>query len=117
MVWEKTAVPIGITLDTDSKVVQGIERMMAGPTSNQYYAAAQYYYNHDKDQKQALEWVNKALEGGERFWIMTLKARIQKKLGDKMAAITTAKKALSLAKEANNNDYVKINESMIADLQ
>ena len=117
MMWEKTAISIGITVDTDSKVMAGIERMMAGPTPNQYYSAAQYYYNHNKDPDKALEFVNKALKGGDRFWIMTLKARIQRKMGDKMGALATSKKALTLAKEANNGDYVKINEDMIAALQ
>ena len=112
--WDKTIISIPLEVEVESKVMSAIERTMAGPSANDYRAAAVYYSNNDKDLNQALEWINKALEGGERFWIVTDKARILGKLGKKAEAIAASQRAIALAKEANNNDYVKINEDLIA---
>ncbi|RMG72229.1 MAG: DUF2911 domain-containing protein [Bacteroidetes bacterium] len=112
--WAKTRVAVPITWDTDGAVMANIERVMGGPTAGDYYQAAVYYYNTDRDLDKALTWINKALEGGERYWIVTWKARILGKMGHKAEAIATAERAKKLAEEGNNPDYVKINEDLIA---
>jgi hypothetical protein len=43
------------------------------------------------------------------YWQLRQQSLIQAKAGDKKAAIETAKKSLAAAKEAGNNDYVKMN--------
>lgn len=116
LVWEKTMVSMKLEVAVDSKVMSMIETTMAGPSANDYYAAATYYYNTDRDMVQALAWVNTCLEmGGDRFWIMTMKARILGKMGNKNEAISTSQKAMAMAKEAKNDDYVKINQDLIAE--
>lgn len=114
LMWESAFVSIPIKVEVEKKVMANIDRVMAGPSSGDYYQAAVYYYNADKDMDKALTWINKALEGGERFWMMTWKARILGKMGKKADAIAASKKAMALAKEANNNDYVKINTELIS---
>lgn len=115
LMWENTAVPINVETEVDEKVMAQIERILAGPSAGTYYQMANYYYTHDKDMDQALEWVNNALEGGERYWTMTLKARILGKMGNYKQAVATSKKAMKLAEEAPNPDYVRINEQLIAE--
>ena len=44
-----------------------------------------------------------------------LKAKIQAKLGEKKAAVETAQNVILLAKEAKNDDYVKMAEKLIAE--
>jgi hypothetical protein len=39
------------------------------------------------------------------------------KMGKKAEAKTTAQKSMDLAKTAKNDDYVKLNEKLIADLK
>ena len=91
-----------------------IESTMAGPSANDYRAAASYYLAEGKDMEQALEWINKSLEmGGDRFWILQDKSEIQAALGDYDGAIKTAEKSKAMAIEARNNDYVKINQDNI----
>jgi hypothetical protein len=114
--WEKTAVAIPVTLSTDETMVSSIKRAMDGPSAGDYYAAARYYHEENKDAKQALEWVTKSLEkGGDKFWIMRLKALLQAKIGDYAGAIATAEKSSDLAKKEGNNDYVRMNEESIKD--
>lgn len=112
VLWEKTAVSIDIELETDSKVMASIDNILAGPSAGTYYQMANYYYSNGKDMNQALDWVNKALEGGERYWIVTLKARIHGKLGQKNEAIMASKRAIKLAETANP-DYVRINQKLL----
>jgi regulator of sirC expression with transglutaminase-like and TPR domain len=69
-----------------------------------------------RDLNKALEWINKAVElSPEAFWMIRSKALIQADLGDKKAAIATAKIALELAKKADSQDYVKMLEVSISD--
>ena len=116
--WGTTAVKVPFTVNTDSSVEASIKQTLAGPSANDYYRAADYYYNAKKDQKQALEWVNKYIEiqkDATPFYVYRRKALIQAELKDYKGAIETAKKSLEGAKTAGNNDYVKMNEASIAE--
>jgi hypothetical protein len=111
--WENTQVKFKIENEVDSKVMADIKQKM--DNSFVYYQAANYYYDTNRDMKQALEWVNKATEKSAQFWQLHLKAKIQVKLGDCKGAIETAQKSNELAKVAKNDEYVKMNEALIAD--
>lgn len=113
--WEKTLISIPFTNDVDSKVMAQIKSKLDGPSQNDYFAMSQYYFETGKDANQALDFVNKALAKGERFWMLRHKSLVQAKLGDKKGAIETANKSLMAAKEAKNNDYVRMNEKSIAE--
>ena len=114
--WENTKVVVPVTVNTDAKVMSDITSTMAGPKANDYYSAARYYYESKKDMKQALAWVNTCLEkGGDKFWILRLKANIQAELGMYKDAIATANKSTELAKADGNADYPRMNEKSIAE--
>ncbi len=113
--WENTVVRIPFTNDVDSKVMAQIKQKMDGPSQNDYFAMSQYYFDSGKDAKQALEFVDKAIAKGERFWMLRHKSLVQAKLGDKKGAIESAKRSLALAQEAKNNDYIRMNEKSIAE--
>lgn len=111
MMWENTRVQIPFTVPTAAKTQASIDKVMAGPSANDYYQAAIFYLDTDKDMKKAHEWISKAVEmRPEAFWMHTRKALIEEKMGDKAAAIATAKKALKQAESRPNADYVKINK-------
>jgi hypothetical protein len=59
----------------------------------------------------------KAVEKDPAFYVVHLLAKIQAKSGDKAAAIETAKKSIELSKAAKNQDYVRLNEKLIASLK
>lgn len=113
--WEKTLVPVKIETEVDKAVMANIERVMAGPSANDYYAAASYYHDSGKDIKKALEWIKKANAGSDkRFWQIRKEALILADLGMKKEAIEAAKVSIELAKTAGNTEYVKMNEESIA---
>ncbi len=115
MYWEKTFVAIPFTNDVDSKVMAQIKAKLDGPSQGDYQAMSQYYFEAGKDLAQSLDFVNKALAKGERFWLLRHKSLVQAKMGDKAGAIATAQKSMAAAKEAKNNDYVRMNEKSIAE--
>lgn len=113
LLWETTLVPIRLKFDTDSKVVKSIDKVMAGPSSNDYYQAARYYYDTNKDMNQALMWIQKANQLDAQFWKLRVEALILAKLGRKVEAIAAAEKSKAMAIEAKNDEYVKMNDVSI----
>jgi len=117
LIWENTIVVLPITTDIDSKIMAQIDNAM-NKDNHPYFTAAFYYLENGKDLNKALEWFDKALvQDPTAFFVAYQKARCQAKLGKKQDAIATAKKAIDLAKQANNSDYVALNEKLIASLQ
>ena len=114
LIWENTKVIIPVSVDTDGSVMAAIKNTMDGPSAGDYYAAARYYYDEKKDMAQALVWIDKSLEkGGDKFWILRVKANIQAELGKYKDAIMTAEKSSELAKKEGNADYQRMNEKSI----
>jgi Protein of unknown function (DUF2911) len=112
--WENTLLAFPVSLYTEDAMVTGIKRAMDGPSANDYYTAARYYHEENKDPKQALEWVTRSLEkGGDKFWILRMKALLQAKIGDYTGAIATAEKSSELAKKEGNLDYPRMNEASV----
>ncbi|MBC6999177.1 DUF2911 domain-containing protein [Cytophaga sp. FL35] len=112
LMWERTYVGIPLEFPTDEKVSKSIESVMSGsPTANDYFGAAVYYSSEDKDIAQADKWMDKAMEMTDEpaFWQLRQQSLIKAKAGDKKAAIKAAKASLAKAKEAGNDDYIKMN--------
>jgi Protein of unknown function (DUF2911) len=124
LVWDKTVVPIRLTVDVADKLVPQIEAAMAASGKRPdafYFQAAMFYYDHSLDQKKALEWVNAGLADNPRiaYEMLHLKAEILAKQGDKAGAIAAAKQstALALKAEGPGSSFVKMNEDLISSLQ
>jgi len=114
ILWDNVIITVPIKVNTDAAVQASIAKVMAGPTAQDYYAAAQYNLNEKKDMKQALEWVNKSIAmGNEKFWVLRTKALIQHELGDDTGAMNSALRSSELAKEAGNTEYIKMNEESL----
>jgi hypothetical protein len=117
LMWDKTKVACKITTNIDEKIMKNIEAALE-KDSRPYYQAANYYYETNKDLATALKWTNLAFENNPKaFWIAHLKAKIQKKMNDTKGAIESAEKSMTLAREAKNDDYVKLNEKLIAEIR
>ena len=111
--WENTVVTLHLEIDVDARVMANIDRAMQGE-KKPYYFAAIYYYNHDKDMNKALAWITefeKALPQADnaKYW----KARIQLKMGDKQAAISTANEGLKLATDSGDTEYIRLNKEVL----
>jgi hypothetical protein len=124
LVWDRTVVPIQMEVEVASKLVPQIETAMSAPGKKQagfFFQAATFYYNHDLDQKKALDWVNAGLADNPRiaYEMLHLKAQILAKQGDKPGAIAAAKQSSELAvkAEGQGSSFVKMNDDLIASLQ
>jgi hypothetical protein len=114
--WAKTTVLIPVTTNIKDRIRAQIEKAMQ-TDKKPYWQAAQFYNEYDNNQARALENCTKAIEGNTKaFWMYLYKAKIQKEMGDKARAKASAKKSLELAKEAKNDDYVKMNEELLKKL-
>lgn len=110
LMWENTSVKVPIAVDFDARVMKSIEANTKVNPGNLYQAAT-YYFENGKDLKQALEWANTAAAANsEAYWVLLLKAKIQKSLGDKKGAMETSLASKTAAEKAKNFDYVKMNE-------
>lgn len=118
IIWDKTLVSLKFEVPTDPQVMASINKSLAGPTAEDYYASAQYFYQSNKDAAKSLVWMNKAVElsGADvPFYYLRLKSLIQYKNGDKNGAIETAKLSLASAEKAGNSDYAKMNKDSISE--
>ncbi|OUS02229.1 dihydrolipoamide dehydrogenase [Flavobacteriales bacterium 33_180_T64] len=111
IIWEKSYVAIPFTVPTDKLVSTTIDKVMAGPSANDYYASAVYYLNEGKDINKAKSWIDKAMSMIETpgFWQVRQQSLIYAAAGDKKGAIELAKKSMAGAKESGNQNYVKQN--------
>ena len=117
MLWDKTAVRVPIKSDVETKVMAQIDNLM-NKDNRPYFNAAMYYLDNGKDLNKAVTWFDKAIEQNPKgFWIYHQKANALAKLGKKQEAITTANKSIELAKEAKNDDYVALNQKLLATLK
>lgn len=117
IMWDKTAVAIPITTDIDKKVLAQIDNLVKRD-NRPYFQAAMYYMDNGKDLNQALLWFDKAIElNPNGFFIYHQKANALAKLGRKEEARATAQKSMDMAREQKNDDYVRLNEKLLATLK
>lgn len=116
IIWDNTLVSVPVETEVDSKVMAQIEEKMqaAEIDPSTYFQAANYYFQNNKDLDQALDWINKALESREHYVFYNVKSKILAEQKEFKDAIKAAEKSKELANKENNQDYVKINDDLIA---
>lgn len=116
LTWENTRVCFNVTADIDANIMASIDKAL-NKDNKPYYQAASYYYDNNKDMKLALEWINKAVEQNPKaYWVMLLKAKIELKLKDKVAAKTSAEKVIEMAKADKDDAYIKNGENLLIEI-
>lgn len=121
MAWENTGAKFKIMADVESKVMAQIDEKVvkaATPAPGDLAAAAVYYYDSNKDLKQALAWMEKANAAEPtKYWNLNTEAKIRLKMKDYKGAMTAAEasKKAALAATPPNGDYVKMDEELIAE--
>jgi tetratricopeptide (TPR) repeat protein len=115
--WAKTGVSIPVTTNIKDRLKIQIETALQ-TDKKPYWQAAQFYKEYENNLTKALDYCNKAIEVTDKpYWIWLYKAKIQKELGDKAGAKISAQKSLELAKDARNDDYVKMDEDLLRKLK
>lgn len=116
IIWEKTYVSVPLYFETDEIVTASIEEALKEPKATDYYAAAVYNLEADKDMNQAIDWINTAIDmmgKDAEFFVFRQQALIYAKLGNKKEAIKAAEKSLKLAEKAGNEAYVVLNKKSL----
>ena len=109
LMWEKTIVSIPINANIKERMRKQITAALQ-TDKKPWFEAAQFYNEYDRNISKALEYAGKAVEENPKaFWIWLYKARIEKDAGKNAAAFASSQTSLALAKEAENDDYVKMN--------
>jgi tetratricopeptide (TPR) repeat protein len=117
IMWDRTAVSVPITTDIDKKIMAQINDAM-NKDSRPYFQSAMYYMETGKDLNQAVIWFDKGIElNPKAFWMYHQKANALAKQGKKAEARAVATRSIELAREAKNDDYVALNEKLIATLK
>ena len=117
--WANTLVNVPIQTDIKSIIRQQVEASTTGTSVKEgaYQDAANFYYDMDKDYDKALVYVDKAIQSAPNaYWLLLLKAKTQKALGDKKGAKTSAEACIKLAEAGKNADYVRSATELIASL-
>jgi hypothetical protein len=117
MMWENTAVSLPISTEVESRVMAQIDNIM-NRDNRPYFPAAMFYLENGKDLNKAVAWFDKAIEQNpQAFWAWHQRANALAKLGKKDEAVTSANKSIELAKQAKNDDYVALNQKLLATLK
>ncbi len=114
--WDDTYVKVRIDVPTSQIVDASIQEVMGGtPKATDYYAAAVYYRQENIKLDVALKWINKAMEMTEnpRFFQLRQQSLILAANEMYKEAIEVARRSLRLSIEADNQDYVKMNNDSI----
>lgn len=113
--WENSYVSLKFEVPTNKLAIASIDKTLAGPTPEQFYTAAQYYYQSNGDIAKGRTYIDKAVEMSKNvpFYYLRLKSLIQAKQGDKKGAIETAKWSISASEAAGNKEYVEMNKASI----
>lgn len=117
LMWDKKIIAIPVSTNIKDKLKAQIEAAML-TDKKPYWTAAQFYFEYDRNLSKALENVSKATEENPKAYYMFLyKARIQKEMGNNPGALVSSKTSLALAREAKNDDYIRMNQKLQKELK
>ncbi|MFM7595117.1 MAG: DUF2911 domain-containing protein [Flavobacteriales bacterium] len=112
--WDHVSVKFPFTMNTKDKVLASIQKAMNGPSANDFHTAAKFYLDEKINNKQALEWVEKAIVlRPEAYWMIRTKSLIQAELGLYAEAIKTAELCIKLAEADGDTAYVNQSKNSI----
>ncbi|MEM9929525.1 MAG: DUF2911 domain-containing protein [Bacteroidota bacterium] len=119
MIWGNTMTALPIKTNAKEAVMAQIDRVMAGPSMNDYYQAATFLSeNGGKEQmKSALAYIEKANKmagDNPRYWMVRREGLIKQAMGMNAEAMKSFEQSLKLAEKAGNMDYVRLNKASMA---
>ena len=106
--WEKLAVPIRIDVDTSAVVVASLHselRGLQGFSSQRLAQAADWCATNNVNLDEAGKWADQAVAQQENFQTLRAKAAVAERKGDVAAASDLRAKSMTVASEADINNY------------
>jgi Protein of unknown function (DUF2911) len=121
LIWEKTRVPVTLSVDVVGILVPKIDKAMASSGKKPYAQAALFYLDQKLDLDKANAWIDAAIaEQPDAFYYHYQKARILAAKGDKAGAEASARHSIELASKTTGpakDEYLRLNEALIAGLK
>lgn len=124
LLWENTAIDLGITMDIDLKIEAAIKATLIDSKeeakASDYHGAAVYYMTKNKDLDKALTWMEKSVEmRPAAFWYVHRHAELLGQMGRTEEAIKAAEQSKKMAADYKDGDfgYIKRNDELIAKLK
>ncbi|GAA4274833.1 DUF2911 domain-containing protein [Aquimarina gracilis] len=115
--WEQTQVKIPIRVAVKEKVLNNIKKTMNGPSNADYFQAALFLHETKTNLEEALVYIQKVTKSDKAlFFQVHREALILADLNRKKEAMQVAKLSLQLSKQANNKDFIRLNEKLIQKL-
>ena len=115
--WADTYIKVKIEVPTRDLVEKSISATLSLPEvkASDYYSAAVYYREENIKLNQALKWMEKFIEMTKepRFFHLRQYALILAGNKDYQGAVNASRRSLRLSIQANNEDYVKMNNESI----
>ncbi|MCX8210725.1 MAG: DUF2911 domain-containing protein [Lewinella sp.] len=115
IMWGNTMAAIPVKTNAKKQVMDQIDRVMAGPSMDDFYQAASFLSGNGENEK-ALEYITKANKmGGDdaRYWMVRRQGLIQEAMGMEKEATDSFTKSMQLAEKAGNMDYVRMNKKSL----
>lgn len=116
--WANTSVHFPIVSNADERITADLQKRIASATDDEpgiYFQAALYYFEQEKDVKQALAWVTKAVQLKPVYNYLHLQAKLLARTGDYKGAISAAHRSSEIATEKKLTDVVTLNSRLIAE--
>lgn len=116
--WANTSVHFPVVSNADERITAEImDRINVRKEDKPglYYQAALYYFDQEKDTKQALGWATKSVELKPAFNYLHLQAKLLARAGDYKGAIAAAQKSAQAAQQDKFTEYVTLNNRLIAE--
>lgn len=116
--WANTSVHFPLSSNADERITAEIMDRINVKKEDKpglYYQAALYYFDQEKDTKQALTWATRAVELKPAFNYLHLQAKLLARAGDYKGAIAAARKSAEVAGQEKFTDYVTLNNRLIAE--
>ena len=115
LLWENTQVKLTIKMNVDEKVMAEINdriNVKKEDRASLFYQSSSYYFNNNKDLKQAYAWVQIANSKAQDAAYLQLQAKIEAAMNDYAAAIKTLKASTELATTKKLDQVIAANEKL-----
>lgn len=115
LAWETTLVKVSIKTNADEKVMAEINERINVKKEDRpglFYQSAMYYFNNNKDMKQAYAWSQIASSKSQDASYLQLQAKIEAAMGNYSTALRTLKSSTDLATAKKLDQVVSANEKL-----
>ncbi len=115
--WGDRKVSLPILLSEHELIMRGIDSVLDGPSSIDYFQAALYLHESETDLPLALQYIQQATaDEAARFFMVYREALILRDLGKNEAAIKAARRSVILSQKAGNTDIARLSQRIVDEL-